>query len=128
MSRLLDRADRHLRGDRRRRGTGDRRRGANFFATVVRYISCALGAQRRDAPGSREASLEATPVPSLGLLPRVPALPISATLRAVDVPMVAARADVHDSPADVANALNLPKIEHPAPSDRQEFGQLATGV
>ena len=63
-------------------------------------------------------------MPLLGRVARLDALPITALARAVDVPVIAVGANVHDEPAVVANTLNLPKIEHPTLRDRRELVRL----
>ena len=58
-------------------------------------------------------SVEALPVALLGHSTGDGSLEIAALGRAVDLPVITRRAEVHDAAARIANTLNLPKIVHP---------------
>ena len=85
----------------------------NFSATRVRHYLTAGGAKVAHPACRGAPSVEALPVALLGHSTGDGSLQIAARRRAVDLPVITRRAEVHDAAARIANALNLPKIVHP---------------
>ena len=91
---------------------GDRRLGANFSATGVRHYLTA-GAKLSHPSSGGPAAIEALPVTLLGRASGLRPLSPAASGPAVNLPVIALGAEVHDAPTLIANTLNLPKIVHP---------------
>jgi len=92
---------------------GEHRLRAKFSATHVRFYFSSPRAQPARAHRGLLPGFATQPVLALGLATVGRALTVVAPIRAIDLAVIAAPADVKKPSAIIHNALNLPKIVHP---------------